>query len=242
MQRERRVSENLPCISLVGYTNAGKSTLRNAICEIAAPLDNLGKENVLEKDMLFATLDVTTRAIKLEDGRKAVLTDTVGFVRKLPHDLVEAFKSTLEEVIYSDLLVHVVDASSDTFLQQIEAVNGVLEELGANDKTQILVLNKIDKISEEELLKIEESIKEKELVKISAKQKINLDLLMNKIAEKIPSSIREVEYLVPYSDQKVAAYIHETSVVKKEEFENEGTHIVAIVDNEVYNRCKEYMM
>ncbi|URZ00175.1 GTPase HflX [Clostridium felsineum] len=246
VQRERRVSEKLPCISLVGYTNAGKSTLRNAICEIAAPLDSVNKESVLEKDMLFATLDVTTRAINLVDGRRAVLTDTVGFVRKLPHDLVEAFKSTLEEVVYSDLLVHVVDAASDTFMEQIEAVNGVLKELGASDKTQILVLNKIDKLSEEKLKlikeRIKERIKEEDIIEISAKNKVNLDLLMSKMVERIPSTTREVEYLIPYADQKIASYIHEKAIVKKEDFENEGTHIVAVVDNEVYNKCNEYMM
>ncbi|URZ16803.1 GTPase HflX [Clostridium felsineum] len=242
VQRERRVSEKLPCISLVGYTNAGKSTLRNAICEIAAPLDSVNKESVLEKDMLFATLDVTTRAINLVDGRRAVLTDTVGFVRKLPHDLVEAFKSTLEEVVYSDLLVHVVDAASDTFMEQIEAVNGVLKELGASDKTQILVLNKIDKLSEEKLKLIKERIKEEDIIEISAKNKVNLDLLMSKMVERIPSTTREVEYLIPYADQKIASYIHEKAIVKKEDFENEGTHIVAVVDNEVYNKCNEYMM
>ncbi|URZ07181.1 GTPase HflX [Clostridium felsineum] len=242
VQRERRVSEKLPCISLVGYTNAGKSTLRNAICEIAAPLDSVNKESVLEKDMLFATLDVTTRAINLVDGRRAVLTDTVGFVRKLPHDLVEAFKSTLEEVVYSDLLVHVVDAASDTFMEQIEAVNGVLKELGASDKTQILVLNKIDKLSEEKLKLIKERIKEEDIIEISAKNKVNLDLLMSKMVERIPSTTREVEYLIPYADQKIVSYIHEKAIVKKEDFENEGTHIVAVVDNEVYNKCNEYMM
>lgn len=242
VQREKRVSQKLPCISLVGYTNAGKSTLRNAVCEIAAPIDSLNKENVMEADMLFATLDVTTRAIMLDDGRRAVLTDTVGFVRKLPHDLVEAFKSTLEETIYADLLVHVVDTSSDTLIQQIESVNGVLSQLGVKDKAQILVLNKIDKVSKEKLDEIEKLFASYDIVKISAKNRINLDKLMKKIGECIPSTDKKAEYLIPYSEQKIVSYIHEKSVVKSEEFKDNGTHIVAIVDDEVYNKCKMYMI
>ena len=126
VQREKRNKESIPNISLVGYTNAGKSTLRNALCEMAAVKENKGKEKVFEADMLFATLDITTRAIVLKNKGLVTLTDTVGFVRKLPHDLVEAFKSTLEEVLYADLLCHVVDASSDVALEQMEAVEEVL--------------------------------------------------------------------------------------------------------------------
>ncbi len=169
VQRERRNKQNIPQVSLVGYTNAGKSTLRNTLCDIAAARDNQAKEKVFEANMLFATLDTTTRAITLPSNRAITLTDTVGFVQKLPHELVEAFKSTLEEVIYSDLLCHVVDASSDKCENQIEAVENVLEELGATDKPTLLVLNKIDLISEERLEELKDKYKEKyEIVCISA--------------------------------------------------------------------------
>ncbi len=131
VQREKRNKESIPKVSLVGYTNAGKSTLRNALCDIAAVQEGKGKEKVFEANMLFATLDITTRAITLKNKGLITLTDTVGFVRKLPHDLVEAFKSTLEEVVFSDLLCHVVDASSSYALEQIKAVEEVLSELGA---------------------------------------------------------------------------------------------------------------
>lgn len=139
VQREKRTKESIPRVSLVGYTNAGKSTLRNKLCDVAAQKEIQGKEKVFEADMLFATLDITTRSIILKNKGVVTITDTVGFVRKLPHDLVEAFKSTLEEVIYSDLLCHVVDTSSDSALDQIKAVEEVLEELGAKGKELSLI-------------------------------------------------------------------------------------------------------
>lgn len=127
VQREKRRKENIPKVSLVGYTNAGKSTLRNTLCDLAAKNENKTKEKVFEANMLFATLDTTTRAVTLSKKGVITLTDTVGFVRKLPHDLVEAFKSTLEEVIFSDLLCHVIDVSSDSAVDQYNAVNEVFK-------------------------------------------------------------------------------------------------------------------
>ncbi|WP_234119354.1 GTPase HflX [Clostridium hydrogenum] len=242
VQREKRVSSELPQISLVGYTNAGKSTLRNLLCELLTPRDYAAKEKVFEANMLFATLDVTTRAIKLTDNRTAALTDTVGFVRKLPHSLVESFKSTLEEVIYSDLLVHVVDSSSDTAIDQIKAVNEVLTELNAKDKNTIIVLNKIDKAENEKIEALVKFCEGYEVVQISAKEKINIDKLLSEIEDKLPSKTKKVEYLIPYDAQKVTAYIHQYSVVELEEFKDNGTYLKAIVDEKVYNKCREYMI
>ncbi|WP_026884398.1 GTPase HflX [Clostridium akagii] len=242
VQRERRTNENIPKISLVGYTNAGKSTLRNALCNIAAPGDITKKENVFEADMLFATLDVTTRAIILPDNRVATVTDTVGFVRKLPHDLVEAFKSTLEEVVFSDLLLHVVDSSSDTVFEQIEAVNNVLEELGVSGKNTIIVLNKIDKADEIQIKAIEEKYKTMKIVKISAKQNINLDELLNEMVLGIPSKLKLAKYIIPYTAQSLVSNLHQNAKVEKEEYLEEGTSITASVDEKTYNQYKEYMV
>lgn len=242
VQREKRNSSNLPQISLVGYTNAGKSTLRNLICEIASPKDYSDKEGVFEANMLFATLDVTTRAIKLNDNRTAALTDTVGFVRKLPHSLVESFKSTLEEVVYSDLLIHVVDAASAEALEQIEAVNEVLKELNAADKPTILVLNKLDIASEEQISSIKDEYRNLDIVEISARERINIDTLLNEVCEILPSKTKRAEYIIPYDNPKMAAYIHQNSVVEFEEFKDEGTYIKATVDEKVYNKCKGYMI
>ncbi|WP_097026031.1 GTPase HflX [Clostridium peptidivorans] len=237
-QRESR--NEIPKVSLVGYTNAGKSTLRNTLCTIAAK-ETIKKESVLEADMLFATLDTTTRAIILPDNRTITLTDTVGFIRKLPHDLVEAFKSTLEEVIYSDLLLHVVDVSLENYLEQIEAVNKVLEELGAIDKPYVYVLNKIDKLSEEKLEEINELFKDKMNIKISARHNINLEELLKLISSKLPNKLKKAEYLIPYDKQSIVAYLHRNSNVISEEYKEDGTYVCAEVSEMVYNTCEEYM-
>ncbi|AWI06837.1 GTPase HflX [Clostridium drakei] len=239
-QRERR--NELPKVSLVGYTNAGKSTLRNKLCEIAIPKEAIHKEKVFEADMLFATLDITTRAIELSDSRIITVTDTVGFIRKLPHDLVEAFKSTLEEVIYSDLLLHVVDISSDYAEEQIGAVNNVLEQLGVNNKPMMLVLNKIDKAPKERIEEIKEKYNKIEIVCISAKQEYNLDLLLKEVSEFLPYTLKEAEYLIPYTEQAMVAFLHRNSKVKNEEYREDGTYICALADDEVYNRCEKYMI
>lgn len=243
VQREKRNKESIPKVSLVGYTNAGKSTLRNALCSIAASKDNRNKEEVFEADMLFATLDITTRAIILKNKGLITLTDTVGFVRKLPHDLVEAFKSTLEEVIYSDLLCHVVDASSDDALEQIKAVEEVLSELGAIDKETILVLNKIDKATKEQIDNIEENVSYyDDTVKISAKEELNLDELLEKIEIKLPYNLKKVEYIIPYDKGDVVSFLHRNGRILNEEYVNEGTALTVEVDDEAYNRTKEYIV
>jgi len=242
IQRDKRSRESIPRISLVGYTNAGKSTLRNKLCEIASPRDITQKENVFEADMLFATLDVTTRAIYLPDNRLITLTDTVGFVRKLPHDLVEAFKSTLEEVINSDLLLHVIDASSDKAIEQIQAVNEVLAELGAINKPIILILNKIDKADMDKVKNILDIFSNIKLIEISAKEGINLNSLLDSIASNLPNKLKECEYLIPYVDTAAVALLHRASKVLKEEYEEEGINIIAMVEEEVYNKCEKYLL
>ncbi|MCH1963591.1 GTPase HflX [Clostridium perfringens] len=242
-QRERRSKDKTSQVSLVGYTNAGKSTLRNTLCaESASTLATQAKDKVFEADMLFATLDTTTRAIKLPDNRDITLTDTVGFVSKLPHELVEAFKSTLEEVIYSDLLCHVVDASSDNAQEEIIAVEKVLGELKALESAKILVLNKIDKADEEKLNELEakySSIYNK-VVKISARERINLDELLEAISEELPYTLKSKEYIIPYTAQQVVAYLHRNANVSEEEYREDGTYIKAEVDEEVENKCREY--
>jgi len=239
-QRDRRNA--LPKVSLVGYTNAGKSTLRNKLCEIANPKDNAKKEKVFEADMLFATLDVTTRAVLLPDNRIITVTDTVGFIKKLPHDLVEAFKSTLEEVVFSDLLLHIVDCSSSYVEEQIEAVNVVLEQLGASNKPMLLVLNKIDMVPEEKIDYIKEKYSNMSIIEISAKMDINLDKLLEKIAEILPYTLKELEFLIPYSEQAMVSFLHRNGKVLEEEYRDAGTYIKALVDKETSNKCQEYRL
>ena len=239
-QREKRSKQSIPQVSLVGYTNAGKSTLRNLICELAPGKEGIVKEKVFEANMLFATLDTTSRAVTLRDNRNITLTDTVGFVKKLPHGLVEAFKSTLEEVIYSDLLLHVVDSSSSYAKDQIEAVNIVLSELGARDKNTIVVLNKIDMASEEQLEELRELCLGENIIEVSAIKRINIEELLEKIGDNIPVTLKQVEYLIPYTDGKTGPFLHRHANILEEEYKDNGTYIKAEVDDEVYNKCKNY--
>ena len=241
-QREKRNKESIPKVSLVGYTNAGKSTLRNALCDVAAQKEVVGKEKVFEADMLFATLDITTRAIVLKNKGVITLTDTVGFVRKLPHDLVEAFKSTLEEVIYSDLLCHVVDTSSDTAIEQIKAVEEVLGELGASDKKTILVLNKIDKATGEQLENVKKATSEYETIEISAREGINLEELLGIIEENLPYKMKKCEYLIPYDRSDMSSFLHRNGRVLEEDYRENGTFMFVEVDEESYNKSKDYII
>lgn len=242
VQREKRNKESIPKVSLVGYTNAGKSTLRNKLCDLAAQKEVQGKEKVFEADMLFATLDITTRSIILKNKGVVTITDTVGFVRKLPHDLVEAFKSTLEEVIYSDLLCHIVDASSNSAFDQIKAVEEVLEELGAKDKDTILVLNKIDKANEENLEELRKACYEYEVIEISAKDNINLDGLLELIEEKLPYKMKKCKYLIPYDRSEINSFLHRNGRVLEEEYRENGSYMLVEVDDEIYNKSKEFVI
>lgn len=241
-QRENRNKETVSKISLVGYTNAGKSTLRNTLCDFSPQKSATVKEKVFEADMLFATLDITTRGISLPDNRVATVTDTVGFIRKLPHDLVEAFKSTLEEVVYSDLLLHVVDAASDAAEIQVEVVEAVLKELGAGDKPTILVLNKIDRVSEEGLNKLRDKFSKYKVCEVSAKNRINLDKLLSECTEILPYKLKDFKVLIPYSDSSTVAYLHRNAKVESEEYLEGGTLVSVQGDDEVFNKCKNYII
>ncbi len=246
VQREKRNKERVPRVSLVGYTNAGKSTLRNALCDIALPKDAIEKEKVLEADMLFATLDTTTRALTLQDNRTITLTDTVGFVRKLPHDLVEAFKSTLEEVIYSDLLIHVVDCSSPEVREHIEAVEKVLSELNAIDIPKIMALNKMDKVEGSYLKALKENYLNTEqyleVIEISAKEGANLEKLLELVSIHLPEKLVKANFLIPYSDSSTAAYLHRNSNIIQEEYREDGIYIEAMIDEEVKNKTMKYII
>lgn len=236
VQKVKRNKNNISKVAIVGYTNAGKSSLRNKICEISAA-NTINKENVLEADMLFATLDTTVRAVTLSDNRKIALSDTVGFISKLPHDLVEAFKSTLEEVIEADLLLHVVDASNEEAIKQIQSVNIVLNELQALNKKTIIVLNKLDKATPENLEKLKAFLNKEHILEISVKEERNIDELLNVIGKEIPVKLIEKDFLIPYTEQKLISMLHENSSVINENYIEEGTIIKALVHDEIYKKC-----
>lgn len=228
-QRVKREKSEIPVVALVGYTNAGKSALMNRL------LSDTEKEEktVFEKNMLFATLDTSQRSVTLEDNRQFILIDTVGFVSKLPHSLVEAFKATLEEVSFADLLIHVVDSTFENYNFHMDVTEKVLSEIGAGDKEKIVAFNKMD-IAEEEPIQVPGC------VYISAKYGDNIDELLEKVKEKIFADDVEAKLLIPYSRGDLSSYICEKASVKKMEYKEEGTFFVAVLKQADYQRLKEY--
>ena len=231
LHRSHRNKNQVPSVSLIGYTNAGKSTLLNV----------LTNSDVYEKDQLFATLDPTTRQLDLPDKRQAILTDTVGFIQRLPHQLIAAFKSTLEETLDADLLVHVIDVSHPLYKEQSEAVYRVLEEVGAQDKPILSVFNKIDKLPEDSRL-LEQLKAIPGSVCISAKKQIGLDVLLETITEHLKLKSVEVTMLIPYSDSGAAAKLFEAGTVLSQEYEGEGIRMTVRVNADEISRWEKYFM
>ncbi len=231
LHRSQRNKNQVPSVSLVGYTNAGKSTLLNV----------LTNSEVYEKDQLFATLDPTTRQLELPDKRQAILTDTVGFIQRLPHQLIAAFKSTLEETVNADLLVHVIDVSHPLYKEQSEAVYRVLQEIGAQEKPVLSVFNKIDKLPPDSGLL--DQLKEiPESVCISAKKNIGLEKLLEEITARLKLKSVEVELMIPYSESGLAAKMFDSGTVLSQEYEGEGIRIRARVQNDELSRYEKYLI
>jgi GTP-binding protein HflX len=226
MQRERR---GVPIIALVGYTNAGKSTL----------LNQLTGADVLVADQLFATLDTTARRFELPDGREAVVTDTVGFVRKLPTQLVEAFKSTLEDTLHADLLLHVVDAAHPEAEMQAASVDRVLDEIGAAAMPRLIVLNKADLADPNELIGLRRRFGD--AVVVSARTGEGVEALLTAVASRIPADRRLVEALVPYDRTDLVARAHREGEVLKSEARPEGTWMLVNIDRSVLAALEPYM-
>ncbi len=219
--RNRRQKSAIPIIALVGYTNSGKSTLLNALTD----------SRVLVEDKLFATLDPVSRGVVLKDNQEILLVDTVGFIRKLPHDLVDAFRSTLEEAVYADLLLHVVDASSPNVQEQMEVAHTVLHSLGANQPI-ITVYNKMDKVKDRYVLPVV-----KPMVYISAAFGTGLNSLLEVIQENLPSKQYEMQLLIPYDQGDILHHLHEQEQVLKEHYIAEGVYVQAMV-RDIY--CQRY--
>lgn len=211
--RSRRKKDNVLTAAIVGYTNAGKSTL----------LNNLTGANVLAEDKLFATLDLTSRGIELPDGRTVLVIDTVGLIRRLPHNLVEAFKSTLEEAASADIILHVCDISDSEAAEKAETTSVLLNELGCGEIPVINVLNKCDLLKND----IPES---KDTVKICAKTGEGFDRLLEAVSENLPESTKRIRLLLPYDKGGVAAKIREKGKVFSEEFTENGIEIDALAD------------
>ncbi len=219
--RQQRSKNQTPVIAIVGYTNAGKSTL----------LNTLTSAGVLSEDKLFATLDPTTRNLKLDSGQQILLTDTVGFIRKLPHHLINAFRSTLEEAKYADMILHVVDSSNPEAYKHMHIVYETLENLGVKDKTIITAFNKVDKVEEQPILK---DFKADRTVQISAKTGKGLDELLDIVEEILKEHKILIEKVFPYSDAGKIQVIRKYGQLLQEEYQSEGIYVEAYVPKEIY--------
>ena len=215
--RKQRMESNIPIVSIVGYTNAGKSTL----------LNQLTFAGVLEEDKLFATLDPTSRNYRLEDGQEIILTDTVGFIRKLPHHLINAFRSTLEEAKYADIILHVVDVSNPYADSQILTVYETLNNLGIVDKPIITLFNKIDKLDEIPVIK---DFKADKVINISAKKQIGFDKLSTELSDIIKNSRRYIEEIISYQDAGILNKIRANGTLISEEYREDGIYVKAYID------------
>lgn len=218
--RKHRMSDGIPVIAIVGYTNAGKSTFLNKITDAG----------ILAEDKLFATLDPTTRNLKIPDGEEVLFTDTVGFISKLPHNLVDAFKSTLEEAKYADLILHVADASNPEVDEQMKVVYRTLEELKVTGKPVITFLNKQDKLEEERIIK---DIKADAVVKGSAKTGEGIDELLSKITEILREGKVFIDTVLSYADTSKISVIRKKGQLLSEEYEGEGIKVKAYVPKAV---------
>ncbi len=216
--RTRRKKDNVLTAAVVGYTNVGKSTLLNALTDAG----------VLAENKLFATLDITTRAIELPDGRSVLLADTVGLIRRLPHHLVEAFKSTLEEAANADIIINVIDISSEDAYGQSKVTEELLSELGCDGIPKINVLNKCDMLAGWENIPEDSTT-----VKISAKERFGFDRLLSCIAENLPASSVRGTFTIPYDKGSLLNTIRAEGKIFSEEYTAEGTVIDALVDNKI---------
>lgn len=225
--RQRREKENTVSAALVGYTNAGKSTI----------LNYLTGADVFAKDMLFATLDPTVRKLNLPDGRNAVLTDTVGFIRKLPHHLIEAFKSTLDEAVLADVLVHVIDVSDPEMATRMKVVENLLSELECKAERVIAVFNKCDKISSS-LSRPEGNYTD--YVFTSAKTGEGMAELIETLSDTLPGKKQTVKVCIPYTESKIAAILHNDEVILDESYESDGIKMKLMADEKLYARIRQF--
>lgn len=231
LHRSKRKKNNVFEVSLVGYTNAGKSTL----------LNTLTNSDIYAKDQLFATLDPTTRQLTLPNKQEIIITDTVGFIQRLPHQLIAAFRSTLEVVTEADLLVHVIDVSHELYKEQAAAVHEVLKEIGAETKPVITVYNKIDKLPPDSKLADRLALEE-DTVCISAAKKLNLETLQQMIEKHMKSKAVEVTLCIPYAETAKAAQLHETANVLEQEYTENGTVMKVILPVEDFEAYNEYIL
>lgn len=244
-QRGRRLRSGLPRISLVGYTNAGKSTIMNNLLRLYGG-EGFDEKQVLEKDMLFATLDTSVRKISAPGHRPFLLSDTVGFISELPHALVKAFRSTLEEAKYADLLLQVIDFSDPEYRYHMDVTKETLAEIGVGDIPVIYVFNKSDVVQDEQeqsgqlVMPVPRSMDDR--IYISAREDESLNTLIELIEKKLSENENDCELLIPYSEGGILSLLTGKGVVKNSEYLEEGIKIVATLGSDDYNRYNAYII
>jgi len=228
-KRSKRIKSNVPLAVISGYTNAGKSTLLNYLTDA----------NILAEDKLFATLDPTVRKLTLPSGRNILLSDTVGFISRLPHGLVEAFKSTLDEVRYADIVLIVIDASDDNAQEKTKVTEDILCQLDAGDKPTIYVFNKCDRL---EIVPSVDALKNHDTVCISAKTGVGVENLLLMIDEILAKSKKQVRFLFPFDKQGAVNNLYENATVISTEYIDSGVLVEAIVDEKCYGMYENYIL
>lgn len=227
VQRRQRKKTEMPLVAIVGYTNAGKSTLLNTLTDA----------NIAANNRLFDTLDPTTRRLRISDTQEVLLSDTVGFIRKLPHHLINAFRATLEELAYADLLLHVVDLSEEDWEEQAETVSHVIEQLGAQQIPCLMVFNKADKCNPEQLALVQQTG-----VCISAKKNIGLDKLFTAMEQLLSRGKHQARLLIPYENGAVLDLLHREAQILNTEYVPDGALLEAIVDDKLYGQIAAYQV
>jgi len=230
-QRNLRRKSSVPQIALVGYTNAGKSSIMNSMIDTFKDSE---EKKVFEKDMLFATLETSIRSIKLDDNKKFLLSDTVGFVSNLPHNLIKAFRSTLEEVCEADLLLHVVDISNPDYKHHLKVTNDTLKEIGAESVPMIYVYNKIDLV--------DDYLTDKNGVYISAKKSLGIDKLVETISTKVFNNYINCNMFIPYDKGNLLSYLSDNARVIDRKYRNDGTELSIECSNIDYEKYREYVI
>jgi len=226
--RKQRERSGVFLVALVGYTNAGKSSIMNL----------LANENLLAQDKLFATLDTTTRKMTLSSGKDILISDTVGFIEKLPYHLIEAFKTTLEELKYADILLHITDAADPARENHVSTVMQILNEIGCKDKPMILIYNKVDKEVEYPLLNHADAM---HTLEFSAKTGYGKDKLLHTIDEIIKDQKHHIHVIIPYSEQAIINFIHQKADILSQNHDEDGTHFELMVDDEGKNKLAKYV-
>ncbi len=224
-QRSKREKNEIPLICIVGYTNAGKSTLLNALT---------GAE-VHAADRLFDTLDPTTRLLHTQQMGDLLFSDTVGFIRKLPHHLIDAFRSTLEELTYADVLLHVVDASDEQWRLQSQVVEELISQLGAEKTPRILIFNKADRLREDQLPR------ESGALFCSALKGLGLEQLVDRICQVLGENLHTVDFVLPYAQAQLLDYLYRAANVRRADYVETGIHVDAVVDEKVFGRLQEVL-